>query len=84
MHNQEIINQVAKEFNIPPREVYKIWTAYWRFIKDSIQQLPLKENITEEDFNKLQTSINLSSIGHLTCSYRRMVNIKKKKQNGNS
>lgn len=77
MTNNEIYRQVAKDLNLDVSLVKEIYIAYWQYIKDSIQQLPLKENITEEEFNKLRTHINISSLGHLSCSYRRMLGVKK-------
>lgn len=77
MTNNEIYRQVAKDLNIDVSLVKEIYIAYWQYIKDSIQQLPLKENITEKEFNKLRTHFNISSLGHLSCSYRRMLGVKK-------
>lgn len=77
MNNTNIYEQVAKEVGLTPKQIKHLYTEYWRFIKNNIQQLPLKENITEEEFNKLNTNYNISSLGHLTCSYDRMINIKK-------
>lgn len=76
-NNIDIYNKVAKDLNIDVKLVKKVYIAYWKFIKNQIQQLPLKENITEEEFNNLRTHFNISSLGHLSCSYRRMLNIKK-------
>lgn len=66
--------------NLDYKLVHKVYYDYWKFIKEQIEQLPLKEDITEETFNNLKTSFNISSIGHLTCSYRRILNIKKKNE----
>lgn len=71
-----IYKKVAKQLQLNDKDVKQVYLAYWAYIKDHIQQLPLKENITEEDFNKLRTHINISSLGHLSCSYRRMLNVK--------
>ncbi len=78
MTNTQILKKVAKELNLDYKDVHKVYLAYWQFIKDSIQQLPLKKDITEEEFSNLKTNFNISSLGHLTCSYGRMLNIKKR------
>ena len=38
----------------------------------------LKENLNEEDFAKLRTNFNIPSIGKLTCTYDRMLGMKKR------
>ena len=76
MTNTQILKKVARELNLDYKDVHKVYIDYWHFIKDSIQQLPLKQDITEEEFSKLKTSFNISSLGHLTCSYGRMLSIK--------
>lgn len=74
---------MAQELNLDPKEVSKVWTAYWKFIKNHISSLPLKGEITEEEFSKLNPNINISSLGHLTCSYDRILKLKRKRSNEN-
>jgi len=57
--------------------VEKTYKAYWRFIKDTIESLPLKEELTEEQFNKLKTNFNIPSLGKLNCTYERYKGVKK-------
>lgn len=66
-----IIRQLSVETGISPDTVKKIFKAYWFFIKSSIQELPLKESLSKEDFNKLKTNFNIPSIGKLSCTYDR-------------
>lgn len=73
----KVYQKVAKQLNLDVKDVKKVYIAYWEYIKNHIQQLPLKENINEEEFNKLRTHVNISSLGHLSCSYRRMLGVKK-------
>lgn len=75
-----IYQKIAQQLKLDIKDVKTVYLAYWDFIKNSIQQLPLKENITEEEFDKLRTHINISSLGHLSCSYRRMLGVKKSKE----
>lgn len=76
----DIYKKIATNLNIDEKLVKKVYIAYWQYIKDCIQQLPLKENLTEEEFDKLRTHFNISSLGHLSCSYRRMLGVKKWKK----
>lgn len=65
MSYNEIVHQVANELGLPKLEVDKIYKSYWRSIREHISSLPLKENLTEEEFNALQPNVNISSIGKL-------------------
>ena len=78
MKYSEIVDKVSKELNISKTLVDKTYKAYWFFIKNHIQSLPLKENLNEEDFTKLKTNFNIPSLGKLTCTYDRMLGVKKR------
>lgn len=56
---------------IPKETVEKAYNSYWRAAREHLSLLPLKEDITEEEFNALQPSINISSIGKLYVTYER-------------
>lgn len=74
----DIIGKVSEELNLPKEVVDKTYKAFWLFINQSIQSLPLKEDIDEEDFAKLKTNFNIPSLGKLTCTYDRMLGVKKR------
>ena len=74
----DIIGKVSSELNLPAKLVDKTYKAFWLFINQSIQSLPLKENLNEEDFAKLRTNFNIPSLGKLTCTYDRMLGMKKR------
>lgn len=74
----DIISKISRELDLPKEVVDKVYRAYWLFIKQHIQSLPLKEDINEEDFAKLRTNFNIPSLGKLACTYDRMLNIKKR------
>lgn len=78
MSYPDIVGKVSRELNLPREVVDKIYKAYWLFIKNHIQSLPLKENLNEEDFAKLRTNFNISSLGKLNCTYDRMLGMKKR------
>ena len=58
MNYSDIIGKVSEEMNLPKGVVDKTYKAFWLFINQSIQSLPLKENLSEEDFAKLRTNFN--------------------------
>lgn len=78
MTYKEIINKVSGDINLPPDTVDKIYKAYWRYIRDTIQTLSLKDNLSEEEFSKLKTNFNIPSLGKLTCTYKRYLGVKEK------
>jgi hypothetical protein len=74
----DLVSVVSKELNIPIKVVDRAYKSYWEFIKTTIQALPLKEDIDEEEFSKLRTNFNIPSLGKLVCTYDRMVGVKKR------
>ena len=66
--NKDIINNVSRTLGISPKVVEKVYRAYWSYIKETIQALPLKEELSEEDFLKLKTNFNIPSLGKLCCT----------------
>lgn len=78
MNYNTFASQVSKEVGLPTEVVSKVYRYYWKFIRDSIQSLPLKEDISEEDFNKLRTNFNIPSIGKLSCTYDRVRRVKER------
>lgn len=76
MNYQEVLNQVANKLNIPVEVVKEAYESYWEYIRKTISKLPLKEDLSEEEFNKLRTNFNVPSIGKLACPYDRYKAIK--------
>ena len=78
MNYPDIIGKVSQEMGLPPEVVDTAYKSYWKFIKQTIQSLPLKDDMSEEDFTKLRTNFNVPSLGKLTCTYDRMMGVKKR------
>ena len=78
MTYEQILNKVADELELPISLVRNTYKAYWQFIRDTIQELPLKEDITEEEFLKLNTNFNIPSLGKLTCTIDKYRGVKKR------
>lgn len=74
----EAIKQVSIELGLPPQVVKEAYESYWTFIRNNIKALPLKEDLSKEEFDKLRTNFNVPSIGKLSCTYDRMIGIKKR------
>ena len=71
----DIYEILSKEMDIPVEVVRSAYSHSWRFITEKIRELPLQEELTEEEFNKLKLNFNLPSLGKLHLNYRRWVNI---------
>lgn len=82
---EDIYTKVSEELNIPEEDVKNIYRSFWIFIKNTIKELPLKEDLSDEEFNKLRVNFNIPSVGKLGCSLDRYKRIKKyyRIKNGN-
>lgn len=65
--NKDIYLNVSKTLRISPDVVEKVYKAYWLYIKTTIEALPLKKNLTEDEFSKLKTNFNIPSLGKFNC-----------------
>lgn len=78
MTYQEIVNKVSGDTGISPDIIDKAYKAFWLYIRDSIQALPLKEDMTEEEFKSLRPNFNIPSLGKITCTIQRYEGVKEK------
>lgn len=81
-----LYKKVSKEMNIPVEVVELAYKTYWKFIRKTIQELPLKQDLSEEEFAKLKTNFNIVSLGKLSCTYDRYkrMKLREKYKNGNT
>jgi hypothetical protein len=75
---KEIILDISRNLDISPDVIEKVYKAYWSFIKETIQALPLKDNLSEEEFLTLKTNFNVPSLGKLTCTLDKYNRVKKR------
>lgn len=78
MDYNSIITQVSKELDLPFEVVDKTYRSYWKSIRDTIQRLPIKEELSEEEFKRLKTNFNIPSLGKLSCTYDRAKRVKER------
>lgn len=76
MNYQDAINHVANKLELPREVVKEAYESYWKYIRCTISELPLKDDLSEEEFNKLRTNFNVPSLGKLSCTYPRYKAIK--------
>lgn len=80
MTQEEIYRAVSLETGIPEKVVKEAYRMFWRFIRETISALPLKDDLTEEQFKELRTCFNIPSLGKLVCTYDRYIGMKKRHQ----
>lgn len=87
---KDIIEELSKELGLPEQVVVKAYKVYWKFIKDRIEELPLKDRVLDEEvFNKTKKSFNIAGLGKLYCfdyaTYSKIVsNYKRREENDKS
>lgn len=78
--NKQIYNEVASELDMPVETVKLAYESYWYFIRNKIKELPLKDDLTKEEFDKLKVNFNIPSLGKLGCSYEHYLGMKKRQE----
>lgn len=78
MNYEEIINKVSNELGIPVDVTKLAYESYWKYIRKCIVELPLSNELSEEEFNKLKTNFNIPSLGKLSLTYDRYIGVRKR------
>ena len=68
---ERIFRETADELGISEEEARNAYKFFWKFFRRMVTSLPLKKELTEEEFSKLRTSCNIPRIGKLYCDYER-------------
>jgi uncharacterized protein YktA (UPF0223 family) len=68
---EKTLDKLSRELKLPKEEILDAYKAYWKFIRNKIKELPLKEDLDEEQFSKLRTNFNIPKLGKLHCTYPR-------------
>lgn len=76
MKQSDIIPIIASEMGLPEDFIQGVVGGFYKFIRTKASELPLKEDLTEEQFNALKTSFNIPSLGKLAVTYDRYSKIK--------
>ena len=77
VNHKDIISKVAEKTGLPKGIIERTYKAYWKAVREHITSLPLKEDLTDEEFSKLQPNVNIPSIGKLYVTNERYRNIQK-------
>ena len=76
MKYNNIISKVSEELGLSRELVENTYKAYWNFIRDTIEKLPLKTELTQLEYENLRPNINIPSLGKLHCTYNRYLGIR--------
>jgi hypothetical protein len=77
MTYDDMISEVSKSTGLSKTFVNKVYRAYWRAVREYIKALPLKDDLSEEEFLKVRPNVNIPSIGKLYVSLDRYKKLKK-------
>lgn len=75
---EDEIKEIANKLTIPEEVAKEAYKSFWKYVRSTIIELPLKNNLTEEEFNSLKTNFNIPSLGKLNVTYDRLVGVKKR------
>jgi hypothetical protein len=56
--NKQIIEKVAKEFNLPKKVILFAYLSVWNYIREEIENMN-PEEITDENFNDVKRNFNI-------------------------
>lgn len=77
------LKQASRKLSVDQKLVELVYRSYWKFIKERISNLNLRE-MTKEEFDSTDTNFNIPFIGKLYVEYYRIEkyqNHKKKLEN---
>lgn len=75
----KIFKRVSQETLIPEEVIALCYKKEWEFIRNTIKDLPLKdENLKEDSFKELRTNFNLPGLGKLYTTYDKVSRLRRK------
>ena len=66
----KVFKEVADSLGFDEGVVKDVFMITWEFIKSKTEELPLKSEMTEDEFNKLKASFSLPKLGKFGCDYQ--------------
>jgi len=64
-----LIHKIGLKYHLQDEDIRKIIASPYMFARETITSLDLKDNISEEDFNKLKTNFIFPKIGKFYVKY---------------
>lgn len=66
---EQAIAEVAENLHLSKRFVDRVYRSYWKAVREHISSLPLKDDLSDEQFAQLQPNVNIPSIGKLYVTF---------------
>lgn len=73
-----MVSRVAASTGLSNKLVDRAYKSYWRVVREHITSLPLKSDLTDEEFLKLKVNVNIPSLGKLYVSLNKYKYLKEK------
>jgi hypothetical protein len=77
MTYDEMVSKVADSVGLSKKLVDRTYKAYWKAVREYVTALPLKKDLTDEEFMALRPNVNIPSIGKLYITLDKYKRIKK-------
>lgn len=77
MRYEEMVSRVADSMGLSKKLVDRTYKSYWKAVREHIVALPLKQNLSDEEFLQLRPNVNIPSIGKLFVTLDRYRSIKR-------
>lgn len=77
MRYEEMVSRVADSMGLSKKLVDRTYKSYWKVVREHIVALPLKQNLSDEEFLQLRPNVNIPSIGKLFVTLDRYRSIKR-------
>lgn len=74
----KLVKGVSEKLGLSEKIVRNAYRAYWSYIRQAIGNLPLKDPISEEEFDSYKTSLNIPSLGKFVTSFEKIKGVRKK------
>lgn len=71
---KELYKETSEHLDLPIEVVKAAYESFYKFIRETIKEIPLKDFDT--DIKDLKTSFNIPSIGKLYCNEKKLEKIK--------
>lgn len=79
---ERLYHKIGLDLRLKDSVVKEIIESQYKFAKETINNLEIPDNVTEEEFDKLKTNFTFKYLIKLYTNYRVVSNYQKRKQNG--
>ena len=78
-----IYEKVGRQVGLDSKVVRQVYEAYWTFIRNTIENMTLDQDISIEEFENMKTSFSIPSLGKLFIPYFKLKAINKQREKTN-